>query len=198
MDAENRNQKETKEDQEPETDLPSARGVLPPDTGGSSASVPSAYNEVKEAVEQDEQSEATAQGEAKEEERLAPRGSEGERRGTKKKRKIYEKEQCNLCGKWLNGQTLRWSHDCRKSKAFKRPNLTDVPLEPEKEEPTPPAQEPRTKTKKDRPKSPPPSPKARDPTPPPRDPTPPPPTMSELKLLARAERQARFASKMFG
>ena len=185
MDAENRDQKETKEDQEPETDLPH----LPPDTGGSSASVPSAsvplaYNEVKEAVEQDEQSEAK---------------EEGERRGTKKKRKIYEKEQCNLCGKWLNGQTLRWSHDCRKSKAFKRLNLTDVPLEPEKEEPTPPAQEPRTKTKKDRPRSPPPSPKARDPTPPPRDPTPPPqPTMSELKVVARAERQARFAAKMFG
>ena len=181
MDAEKRDQKETKEDQEPETELP-------PDTGGSSASVPSAYNEVKEAVEQDEQSEAK---------------EEGERRGTKKKRKIYEKEQCNLCGKWLNGQTLRWSHDCRKSKAFKRPNLTDVPLEPEKEEPTPPAQEPRTKPKKDRPKSPPPPEVPEAPPSEParrsRDPTPPPqPTMSELKLVARAERQARFAAKMFG
>ena len=47
------------------------------------------------------------------------------------RRKIYEKEQCNLCKRWLSANTLRWKHDCRKQEKAprnKRPHLTSVPL----------------------------------------------------------------------
>ena len=89
---------------------------MPPSKTSPAEEVQPAYNEVKETVEQAE------------DEPSSPKKKK------RKKRKIYEKEQCKLCGKWLNGQTLRRSHDCLKSNAIKRPNITDVPLEPEKEE----------------------------------------------------------------
>ena len=88
---------------------------------------------------------------------------------------------------------MRWSHDCLKSKPNnKRPNLTDVPLELEKEESGEPPEEAKdAKPVKERPASPSPSP--------PREilREEPQPTLSELKLAARMERQARFAPNMF-
>ena len=34
----------------------------------------------------------------------------------KRKRSIYNKEQCSLCGRWLCANTLRFKHDCRKER----------------------------------------------------------------------------------
>ena len=71
-----------------------------------------------------------------------------------KKRKIYEKclQQCLLCQKWLTGQTLRWSHDCRKpSQKKKRPFKTTEALEA-KEEPKEEAKEEPKEEAKEEPK----------------------------------------------
>ena len=102
----------------------------------------------------------------------------------KRKRSIYNKEQCSLCGRWLCANTLRFKHDCRKERPQKnkRPHLTSVPLEA-------PAPAPPEKT-----------PEVTQPEPVEPEPVEElaPPTLQELRAIARHARRERFASKMFG
>ena len=153
------------------------------------------YNEVAEQVEQkafgkpSEEPPEEPPGEPLEasEPTEAPRESKEEPKEKPKdkpKRKIYEKEQCTLCKRWLSANTLRWKHDCRKQEKGprnKRPHLTRVPLETEEapptriEEPQPPPPQALRLATEERPL-----------------------TLHELRDMARQTRRDKFMSKMFG